>query len=82
MKQIELTPEVALEHLLQQAKQEDIVVMRQGHAVALISELDDEELYWYARERDPAFLASLSRARTQIQEGQAVSHEELKHQLG
>lgn len=82
MKQIELTPDVALEKLLQQAQQEDIILTRDGHAVALISEIDDEELYWYGREQDPAFLESLARARAQIQAGQVVSHEELKRQLG
>ncbi len=82
MKQIELTPDLVIDQILQQAQQEDIVLMRQGHAVALISEIDDEDLYWYARERDPEFLASLGRARDQVRQGQTISHEDLKRELG
>src|SRR2546428_7423049 len=63
MKLIELTPDLALEQVIQQAKHEDIVLTRQGHAVALVSEIDDDELYWRTRERDGEFLASLARAR-------------------
>jgi PHD/YefM family antitoxin component YafN of YafNO toxin-antitoxin module len=80
MKQVEVTPE--LEKILAQARQEDVVFTRQGHAVALLSEFDDEELYWYARERDPEFLASLAKARTQVQQAQTIQHNELKRQLG
>jgi hypothetical protein len=82
MKQIELTPDLVIDQILQQAQQEDIVLMRQGHAVALIREIDDEDLYWYDRERDPEFLASLGRARDQVRQGQTVSHEDLKRELG
>jgi PHD/YefM family antitoxin component YafN of YafNO toxin-antitoxin module len=82
MKQIELTDETKLEQVLQQARQEDIVLTRQGHAIALVSEMDDEELYWYAREHDPDFLASLQRAREQVKQGQTIRHDDLKRQLG
>jgi PHD/YefM family antitoxin component YafN of YafNO toxin-antitoxin module len=82
MKQIELTADLALEQVIQQAQQQDIVLTRQGHAVALISEIDDEDLYWRVREYDPEFLASLVRARAQVAQGQVVSHEDLKRQLG
>jgi PHD/YefM family antitoxin component YafN of YafNO toxin-antitoxin module len=82
MKQIELTADLALEQVVQQAQQQDIVLTRQGHAVALISEIDDEDLYWHVRERDPDFLASLVRARAQVAQGQVVSQEDLKRQLG
>jgi PHD/YefM family antitoxin component YafN of YafNO toxin-antitoxin module len=81
MKQIELTADVALKHLLQEAEKEDIVLTRQGHAVALISPIDDEELTWYVRECAPEFLASIARARAQVQQGQTVGHDDLKRQL-
>jgi PHD/YefM family antitoxin component YafN of YafNO toxin-antitoxin module len=80
MKQIEITPE--LERILQQVNGDDVVFTRQGHAVALLSEVDDEELYWYARERDPAFLASMAKAREQVKQGHTVAHDELKRHLG
>ena len=43
---------------------------------------DDDDLAWYARRRDPAFLASLAKARGQVEEGESVSHEDLKKELG
>jgi len=41
-----------------------------------------DDLAWYARERDPAFLESLARARRQVEQGKTVSHENLKRELG
>lgn len=82
MKQIELTPGLELDKVLQQIKDEDIVLTRQGHAVALLSDFDDDELYWYAREQDPEFQASLKKAREQTAQGQYVALEDLKKQLG
>jgi hypothetical protein len=82
MTQIELTPGLEVEKIIQQAQEGDVVLMRAGHAVALLSDFDDEDLYWYGRERDPQFLASLAKAREQVANGQTVSHEELKKQLG
>ena len=82
MKQVELTPDLKLETLVQQIGGEDIVLMRQGHAVALLSDFDDDELYWTERERDPAFIASLKKAREQVAQGKTISHEELKNRLG
>ena len=46
------------------------------------SEFDDDDLYWYAQERDPGFLASIARAREEIGKGQMVRHDDLKRQLG
>jgi hypothetical protein len=43
---------------------------------------DDDDLQWYARERDPAFLASLARARQQVREGKTIRHDDLKRELG
>ena len=80
MKKFEVTPE--LDRILQQAKDEDIVLTRDGHPVALLSDFDDEDLYWYAREHDPDFLASLVRAREQVKKGQVLGHDELKKRLG
>ena len=82
MKQIEVTPGLALHKVLQQIKDEDIVLTCQGHAVALLSEFDDDDLYWYAREQDPEFQASLKVAREQVAQGQALALQDLKNQLG
>jgi hypothetical protein len=82
MKQIEVRPGVSLEEILQQAQGEDVVLTQNGHTIALVSAFDDTDLYWYAREHDPEFLASISRARDQAAQGQTVTHDELKQQLG
>jgi len=47
-----------------------------------LSTMDDDELYWAARERDPAFIASLKKAREQVAQAKTISHEELKKRLG
>lgn len=68
--------------ILRAAEQEDVVLMRDGHSVALVTPFDDNDLEWYAREQDPAFIASIERARQQIAGGSKVSHQKLKAELG
>jgi hypothetical protein len=82
MKQLEIQPGAKLEDILPEMNGEDVVLTQDGHAVALLSQFDDDDLYCYARERDPAFVDSLARARQQVAEGKTVGHEELKRQLG
>jgi PHD/YefM family antitoxin component YafN of YafNO toxin-antitoxin module len=82
IKPIEVTAGLEWDKLLQQVKSEDVVLTKDGHAVALLSDFDDDEMYWYARERDPEFIASLKRAREQVAKGQTISHDELKKRLG
>ncbi len=45
MKQIELTRDLRIDQLIRQAQNGDVVITRRGHAVALLSEMDDEDLY-------------------------------------
>jgi hypothetical protein len=47
-----------------------------------VSDRCDDELFWAERERDPAFIASLKKAREQVAQGKTISHEELKKRLG
>ena len=82
MKHVELTADLKIETVLEQLAGKDIVLTRQGHAVALLGEFDDDELYWYKLEHDPAFIASIAEAREQVAQGKAITHEELKKQLG
>ncbi len=67
---------------MRQAEHEEVLLMRNGHAVAMIMPFDDDDLEWYARERDPAFLASIADARQQIKQGKVMSHGDLKASLG
>ncbi len=68
--------------MLGHAEQEDILLLRDGHPVALVIPFDEEDLQWYARERDPVFLASIAEAREQVKQGRTVLHGDLKRELG
>lgn len=82
MKQVVWTHDISWEDTVRQAEHEDVVIMRDGHAVALMVPFDDEELDWYLREHDPQFISSIARARQQVVAGQTVAHDELKRHLG
>jgi PHD/YefM family antitoxin component YafN of YafNO toxin-antitoxin module len=76
------TENVSLDEVLRDAGQEDVVVLRDGHPLVLITPFDDDDLAWYAREHDPAFLESLTEARRQVEQRSTVSHSDLKKELG
>ncbi len=82
MKTVSWTANSSWDEVLRLAGKEEVLVLRDGHPVVLMTPFDDDDLAWYARERDPAFLASLAKARVQVEEGQSVSHEDLKKELG
>lgn len=82
MKTIAWTPDTPWEEMVRQAQHEEVLLVRDGHAVALVIPFDDDDLEWYSRERDPAFLESLARARRQVREGKTVGHRDLKRSLG
>jgi hypothetical protein len=82
VKTVSCSEQTSWTEIVRQAEQEDVILMRDGHAVALITPFDDEDLQWYARERDPEFLASVARARQQIADKDTLSHDKLKQQLG
>ena len=81
MKTVTWTEKASLDEVLRQAEQEDVLVLRDGHPLVLITPFDDD-LAWYAREHDPAFLASLAEARRQVEQRSTVSHSDLKKELG
>jgi PHD/YefM family antitoxin component YafN of YafNO toxin-antitoxin module len=81
MKTVVWAEDTAWEATVRQAEQEEVLVMRDGHVVALLMPFDDDDLEWYARERDPEFLASLARARRQVQQGRTIAHADLKRSL-
>jgi hypothetical protein len=82
MKMVSWTATSSWDEVLRQAGQEDVLVLRDGHPVVLTMPFDDDDLEWYARERDPAFLASLAKARQQVEGGESVTHGDLKKELG
>jgi len=80
MKTVTVTGSSPLEAALSEGT-EDVLLVRDGHAVALVVPFDDEDLEWYARERDPAFIASIAEGRKQVEQGKTMSHHELKAML-
>jgi antitoxin (DNA-binding transcriptional repressor) of toxin-antitoxin stability system len=82
MKTLTWTDPKSAEELLRQAQGEEVVVLRHGHPIALLTPLDDNELEWYLRERDPAFIQSIAEARAAIAGGKVTSHEDLKREFG
>ena len=82
MKKIDVASPLKVGELLAQLKDEDVVLMEAGHAVALLSEFDDDDLEWYNREQSPEFVESIARAREQTAQGQTTKHEDLKRELG
>ncbi len=82
MKVIELTDPESSERAIRAGQNEDVVVLRDGVPVALVVPFDEDDVQWYARERDPRFLESIARARQQVREGRGLAHEDLKSELG
>lgn len=82
MKTVTWNENTSCADIVRQAEQEDVILVRDGHAVALVTPFDDDDLEWYAREHDPAFLASIARARQQVAEQGTMSHQDLKRGLG
>jgi hypothetical protein len=82
MKTVTWTDNTSWEEAIQEAEREEVLVMRGGHAVALVVPFDDDDLQWYGQERDPHFIASLAEARGQVREGRTVAHNDLRRELG
>ena len=82
MKTVVCTENTVWEEAVRHLQDERLLLVRDGHAVALFIPFDDDDLEWYSRERDPAFVESLARARRQVEEGKTVSHLDLKRRLG
>jgi len=82
VKTVTWTENASWDDVLRQAGEEDVIVLRDGHPFVLMTPFDEDDLAWYARERNPAFLESLAKARQQVEQGKIVSHENLKRDLG
>lgn len=82
MKTLTAADNSTLQEFLKQAEQDDVVVLRDGKPVALITPFDQDDLAWYERERSEAFIQSIERARQQVKKGETVSHDDLKKELG
>jgi antitoxin (DNA-binding transcriptional repressor) of toxin-antitoxin stability system len=82
VKTIELSVPSASEQAIRQGQTEEVVVLQDGRPVALVVPFDEDDLEWYSRERGPAFIESIARAREQAKHGKTVAHDDLKRKLG
>ena len=82
MKTVESTTAGEVERAIADGPLEDVVIYRAGQPIALITPFDADDLYWYRREHDPEFIASLTRGRDQVAAGQVISQEDLIRKLG
>ena len=82
MKTLQWTDARSAEEALRQSQDEDVIVVRDGQPVAVVMALDEDDAHWLGREVDPAFIASVAQARKDVQEGRAISHDDLKRELG
>jgi hypothetical protein len=82
VKSVELSTTGAIEHAIVGSPQDDVVIFRDGEPVALVTPFDADDLYWYRREHDPAFIESIALARADIAAGKVISQEDLIRKLG
>ena len=78
MKSITISNDISLSEVIENLQNDDVLIMQNGIAVALLSPFDDDDVEWYVCERNPRFLESIARARKQVGEGNTISHSELK----
>ncbi|HWE34981.1 MAG TPA: hypothetical protein VG406_00295 [Isosphaeraceae bacterium] len=81
MKTVTVTDSMPLAEVFPPDATEGVVLMRDGHAFALLVPFDDEELLGYVREHDPELIAAIARGREQVARGEVVSHEQLMREL-
>src|SRR5205809_7091873 len=77
MKAVTVTDRSYARELLPDNSKEDILVLRNGRAVAVVMPFDDDDKDWYEREGDPEFVESVRRAREQVKRGETISEREL-----
>ena len=69
-------------HYLEQAKQEDIIVTKNGRPEAVIHAIADEDLEDYLFETDPRFIARIEALREQYRREGGTPLEEVRKELG
>ncbi len=82
MKTVVWTEGASWDELLRQAGQEDVLVLRDGHPMVLMTPFGDDDLEWYTREHDPGFRATVAEAHRQVEDGRTAGRETLENQSG
>jgi hypothetical protein len=81
MKTVTVTDATTVVDVLPRDAREGVVLMRDGHAVALVVPFDDEEMLWYVREHDPEFIESIARGREEAARGETTRLDDFKREL-
>ena len=81
MKTLVASKDVSTEELIRR-NEDHLVLVEGGRPVALVTRLDDDDIDWLEQELDPAFIASLARARQQVKAGRTKSLADIKAELG
>ena len=82
MKTMTWNSETRCDEIVHEARSEDVVLVQNGHPVAVVMPLEDDDLEWLKIERSPEFIAAIAKAREQVRRGECITHEELLAELG
>lgn len=82
MKTVQWTDPNSAEQVLQQAREENVLVVRNGQPIAVVMPLEDDDAEWLEQEMDPEFIRSIAQAREDAKAGRLISLAEAKKQLG
>jgi PHD/YefM family antitoxin component YafN of YafNO toxin-antitoxin module len=82
MKTIQWTDPSSAESALQEARDEEVLVVRDGQPIAVVVPLSDDDAEWLRQELDPAFIRSIAEGRADAAAGRVISHDQLKKDLG
>jgi antitoxin (DNA-binding transcriptional repressor) of toxin-antitoxin stability system len=82
MKRITADDKRSIAQVLPKPGGDDVLVERDGRPVALIVPLDEEEYWWYSKEKSGAFRKSLAKAHRHAREGKVKRLSEVEKELG
>jgi hypothetical protein len=69
MKRITVNDKNAVNGISAEVGGEEVGIERNAHAIAMVVPFDDDDREWYTRERGPALIELIARARKQIENG-------------
>ena len=82
MKTMTWNAETRCDEIVHEARSEDVVLIQNGRPVAVVMPIEDDDLEWLKIENSPEFIASIAKAREEVQRGECITHEELLEELG
>jgi hypothetical protein len=82
MKRIADTDKRTIGEVLPKPGGGDVLVEHEGRPVAVIMPLDEDEYWWYRKEKSPPFQKSLARAHRHAREGKVTRLADVKKEFG